>query len=332
MPGKPVVTLVTSPLAKDCLEKIAAVSPRVTVRDVAHLLDAEREGDAAAAQQLDLLLADAEVIFGLELPGDLDRRAARLRWVQVMSAGVDHLMREDVLGSAVTMTNIRGMSATPIAEFVIALALTFAKRLPYCAQLKQQKRWQAFRTSSLQSKTIGIVGLGSIGREVARLSRAFGMTVIATSRTGKQTGPPAGVDWMVPRNELPRLLAESDFVVLSLPLTGETRGLVAEKELRAMKPTAYLINVARGEVVDEKALVQALEHEWIAGAGLDVFATEPLPADSRLWDLPNVVFSPHISGDIEGEFELATDLFVDNLKRYLSGNRLRNVVDTAKGY
>ena len=332
MSERPVVILVTSPLEEACLEKIAVVSPRVTVTDVAHLVDAEREGDAAAGQELDLLLAYAEVIFGLELPGDLARRATGLRWVQVISAGVDHLMRDDVPGSPWTMTNIKGMSATPIAEFVIAVALAFAKRLPHCAQLQQQKRWEAFRTASLQAKTIGIIGLGSIGREVARLSRAFGMTVITTSRTGGQAESGVDVDRILPKDQLPRLLAESDFVVLSLPLTGETKGLVGEKELRAMKPTAYLINVARGEIIDEAALVRALEQGSIAGAGLDVFATEPLPADSRLWELPNVVLSPHVSGNIEDEFELATDLFVDNLKRYLQGDRLRNVVDKERGY
>lgn len=332
MSDRPVVTLVTTLLGKDCLEKIAAVSRRVVVRDAAHLLDAEREGDVAASKELDLLLADTEVIFGLELPSDLARRAAGLRWVQVISAGVDHLMREGILASPVTMTNIKGMSATPIAEFVIAVALAFVKRLPYCGELQRQKRWQAFPTASLQSKTIGIVGLGNIGREVARLSRAFGMTVIATSRTGRRTGLASDVDRMLSKVQLPQLLAESDFVVLSVPLTEETKGLVGEKELRTMKPTAYLINVARGGVVEEAALVRALEQDWIAGAGLDVFAIEPLPADSRLWELPNAVLSPHVSGGIEGEFELATDLFIDNLNRYLKGDRLRNVVDKEQGY
>lgn len=319
-------------MGKDSLEKIAAVSRRVVVRDIVHLLDAERKGDVAASRELDLLLADAEVIFGLDLPSDLTRRAAGLRWVQVISAGIDHLIRKDILASEVTITNIKGMSATPIAEFVIAVALAFVKRLPYCGELQRQKRWQAFPTASLQSKTIGIIGLGSIGREVARLSRAFGMTVIATSRTAGRTGAVSDVDRMLPKDQLPQLLAESDFVVLSLPLTEETKGLVGEKEFRAMKPTAYLINVARGGIVDEAALVRALEQGWIAGAGLDVFAVEPLPADSRLWELPNVVLSPHVSGGIEDEFELATDLFIDNLKRYLKGDRLHNVVDKEQGY
>lgn len=332
MPVEPVVILVTSLVGRDCLEKIAAVSRRVVVRDAARLLDAEREGDVAASKELDLLLADAEVIFGLELPSDLARRAAGLRWVQVISAGIDHLMREGTLASAVTMTNIKGMSATPIAEFVIAVALAFVKRLPYCGELQREKRWQVFSTASLQSKTIGIVGLGSIGREVARLSRAFGMTVTATSRTAGRTGPVSGVDRMLSKDQLPQLLAESDFVVLSLPLTEETKGLIGEKEFRTMKPTAYLINVARGGVVDEAALVRALEQGWIAGAGLDVFAIEPLPADSRLWELPNVILSPHVSGGIEGELELATDLFIDSLKRYLKGDRLHNVVDKEQGY
>jgi phosphoglycerate dehydrogenase-like enzyme len=332
MPEASVVVLVTSPLERDCLAKIAAVSPRVEVRDIAPLVTAERGKDTGSSERLEAILPDAEVIFGLDVPGDIARKAPRLRWIQVMSAGVDHLMREDLLASGVTMTNIKGMSATPIAEFVIAVALAFVKRLPHCLKLKQDRRWQAYRTASLQSKTIGIVGLGSIGQEVARLARAFGMTVIGTRRTTEEAAPTAEVDHVLRQDQLPRLLANSDFVVLSLPLTTETRGLIAEKELRTMKPTAYLINVARGGIVDEEALIRALEQRWIAGAGLDVFAAEPLRVDSGLWELPNAFFSPHVSGDIEGEFELATDLFIDNLRRYLNDEPLHNVVDTTRGY
>jgi phosphoglycerate dehydrogenase-like enzyme len=332
MPGESVRILVTTPVEEACLRQIAAVSHRVKVVDVSDLLCAERKGDSAARNELNLLLADTEVIFGLDLPHDLAGRTPGLKWVQVLSAGVDHLMAEDILKSPAIMTNIKGMSATPIAEFVFGVALMLVKQLPLCLQLKQAKQWQKFRTSTLLSKTMGIIGLGSIGREVARLAKAFGMKVIAIRRVTEQTTHAENVDIMLPGDQLHRLLAESDFVVLSVPLTPETIGLIGEKELRTMQPTAYLVNIARGDVVDEEALSRALEEGWIAGAGLDVFATEPLPTDSRLWVLPNVILSPHVSGDIECEYELATELFAENLKRYLNGDRLFNVVDKKRGY
>ncbi len=176
--------------------------------------------------------------------------------------------------------------------------------------------------------------MGSIGREVARLAKAFGMRVVATRRSAKRLERARYVDMIFPREQLRRLLAESDFVALTLPFTPETNKLIGEEELRTMKPTAYLINISRGDIVDEEALIRALEEDWIAGAGLDVFTTEPLPTDSRLWELSNVIFSPHISGggSSGGNVVPATKLFSENLRRYLSGKKLLNVVDKRKGY
>jgi len=184
----------------------------------------------------------------------------------------------------------------------------------------------------LRSKTVGIVGLGNIGREVARLAKAFGMRVVATRRSVKRVARAKYVDILLPREQLLRLLSESDFVVLSLPFTSETNKLIGEKELRTMKPTAYLINIARGNIVDEEVLIRALDEHWIAGAGLDVFATEPLPPDSRLWEFPNVIFSPHIAGGMEDYNIRTIELFCENLRRYLSGKNLFNVIDKKKGY
>lgn len=324
--------LVTSSIGDECLRRIAAVDPRLRVTEVSDLLRAEQTGSPSATEKLDNLLAEAEVIFGLDLPEDVAGRTPRLKWVQVITAGVEHLLDTGILERELTVTNIKGMSATPIAEFVLGLALMFVKQLPLCFQLKQEKHWQKFTTAELGSKTMGIVGLGSIGREVARLAKAFGMRVVAIRRSTQRVGRARNVDLVLPRDRLPQLLTESDFVVLALPLTPETNRLIGEEELRTMKSTAYLINVARGNVVDEEMLIRALDEHWIAGAGLDVFANEPLPAESRLWELPNVIFSPHVSGDIEDEAIKATELFVDNLKRYLNGNRLLNVVSRTKGY
>jgi phosphoglycerate dehydrogenase-like enzyme len=195
----------------------------------------------------------------------------------------------------------------------------------------------------LKGRRIAIVGYGSLGREVARLARAFGLRVLVMSRSQERrdrgycvagTGDPEGTlpeRWYGP-GQLPEMLAEADFVVVAAPLTEETRGLIGEVELRAMRPNAYLVNVARGEVVDEAALLRALRQGWIAGAGLDVFEREPLPPESELWDLPNVIISPHVSGFTPLYDERATDLFAENLRRYLAGEELLNLVDKEKGY
>jgi phosphoglycerate dehydrogenase-like enzyme len=210
--------------------------------------------------------------------------------------------------------------------------LMLAKQAPSCFQLKQYKQWKPFAPAVLYSKTVGIVGLGSIGREVARLAKAFGMRVIATRRSVRQPKHTRYVDMLFPPDQLLQLLSDSDFVVLAVPLTSETYRFIGEAQLRSMKSTAYLINIARGNVIDEDILIRALEEHWIAGAGLDVFAIEPLPANSRLWELPNVILSPHVAGAMENYVERATEVFCENLTRYLKGRRLINVVDKERGY
>jgi len=324
--------LVTSVIGDECLRWIADVSPRIRLTDVSGLLRAENDGDSAARGRLDTLLSEAEVIFGLRFPQDVLTRSPRLRWMQTMSAGIDRFLDAEMAASPVTLTNVSGIHATPISEFVLGLMLMFAKNAPQHFQMKQEKQWKRLPPSILRCRTVGIVGLGSIGREVARLAKGFGMRVLATRRTTKEEGRTRNVDLLLPADQLRRLLAESDFVVLAVPVTAETRGLIGEEELRAMKSTAYLINISRGATLDEEALVHALEEHWIAGAGLDVFAAEPLPPDSRLWELPNVIFSPHVAGGMEDYAQRATERFVENLRRYLDGKKLRHVVDKKRGY
>jgi len=324
--------VVTSAVGDESLQQITAVSPSIKLTYARDLFRAEQSGDLAAKERLDAILAEAEVIFGLRLPQDVIRRSPGLKWIQVMSAGVNRFLDAEMVASPVTMTNVSGVAATPIAEFVLMFMLMFVKQAPFSFQLKQEKRWHRFAPTVLRSKTVGIVGLGSIGREVARLAKAFRMRVLATRRSARRVGRARYVDILFPPEQLPELLAESDFVVLALPLTRETKGFIGEEELRAMKPAAYLINIGRGEVVDEEVLIRALEENWIAGAGLDVFATEPLLADSRLWGLPNVIMSPHVSGGVEDYTTYATEVFIENLGRYLSGKRLLHVVDKQKGY
>jgi phosphoglycerate dehydrogenase-like enzyme len=328
-----VKVLVSSPLfGEENLGKITSISPRVKVRDIWDLARADLKGDSAARDELDAVLADAEVIYCFRMPRDLISRAPRLKWVQVATAGVDRFLDDNFRKSRVILTNVSGMHATPISEFVMEQMLMFAKNAAFCFELKQKKQWQHYAPSVLRGKTVGIVGLGNIGKEVARLSKAFGMRVVATRRSAPRKQHARNVDLMLPRQELPRLLAESDYVVITLPYTRETRNLFDETALRAMKSSAYLINIGRGSIIDEDALVRALSEKWIAGAGLDVFATEPLPQESKLWDLPNLLFSPHVSGDMENYIGRATDLFCKNLRRYLEGKRLFNVVNKQRGY
>jgi D-2-hydroxyacid dehydrogenase (NADP+) len=329
---KPVNILVAADIGEECLRQITAVSPRVKVHDIFELSRLDYRGDPAAQKQLDALLAEAEVIFAFRLPRDLLARAPGLKWVQVTSAGVDRFLAGDLRHSPVMLTNTSGIHATPIAEFVISFMLMFVKRAPLFFELKQKKQWQRVAPAVLRSKTVGIVGLGHIGREVARLSKAFGMRVIATRRSAKSGARARNVDLMLPRDQLPQLLSESDFVVITLPLTPETEKLIGEAELRAMKPTACLINIGRGRIIDEEALVRALSEGWIAGAGLDVFATEPLPPESKLWELPNVILSHHVSGGMEDYNVRATALFCENLRRYLEGKRLLTLVGKKRGY
>jgi len=324
--------LVTTPIGDELLQQITTVSPRIKLSNVSELVRAERRGDLARQGELDALLAEAEVIYGIRLPKNVIARAPKLKWVQVMSAGVDRFLDDEFRQSSVIMTNVSGIHATPIGEIVLGIMLMFAKQAPWCFQLKQERQWKRFMPTVLRSKTVGIVGLGNIGREIARLAKAFGMRVIAIRRSAKRVARAKYVDILLPREQLPRLLSESDFVVLSVPFTSETNKLIGEKEIRTMKPTAYLINIARGNIIDEEALIRALDEHWIAGAGLDVFATEPLPADSRLWEFPNVIFSPHIAGGMEDYIIRATELFCENLRRYLNGKNLLNVIDKKKGY
>jgi phosphoglycerate dehydrogenase-like enzyme len=249
-----------------------------------------------------------------------------------MSAGVDRFLTDDMIRSPVLLTNVSGIHAVPISEYVMAAMLMLAKQMPRYFELKQEKKWQRFSAPVLGSKILGIVGLGHIGREVARLAKAFGMRVLATRRSIRRVSRVRNVDKLLPSTALPELLAESDFVALTLPSTPETKNLIGERELRMMKPSGYLINIGRGTLIDEAALVRALRENWISGAALDVFATEPLPRESQLWELPNLIYSPHISGGVDDYLSRSTDLFCENLKRYVSGKKLFNVVNKRLGY
>lgn len=333
MPPEIIRVVLTSPVDEQNLQKIGAVSGRIRVDQVSSFIIAEKKGDGSGKEQLDLLLRQAEVLYGWihHFPRNLPERVSRLKWIQTMTAGVDQLPAE-ILKSGIRISNTSGIHGATMGEVVLEMMLMFVKDAPACLQMKQERQWRRYKPKLLRGQTAGILGLGAVGREIARLCKAFGMNVTGIRRSGGSGSPLPEADRVYPPGQLQELLAESDFVVLALPLTKETRGLIGEKELRGMKPGAYLINVARGAIVDEPALIRALEEKWIAGAGLDVFAMEPLPPESRIYELPNVIFSPHISGEMPDYEARATEVFCENLRRYLAGEPFVHEVDREKEY
>jgi D-2-hydroxyacid dehydrogenase (NADP+) len=358
MTASPLHILVTFALEPELVEQIRAVRPdgieiELLGQDQRRLLrgfkyPSEREREAVA-EGLHGAFERADVVFGFwgaELhhalvhaagnagtaPEKLTDVAPRLKWIQLTSAGADRLLGSGFIEQGITVTTVSGLHATPIGEFVISAILMFAKGAPSYMRAQLQHQWARFAPSELYGKTIGIVGMGHIGMEAGRLAKAFGCRVIGTRRSATTSHATPEADEIMPASELHRLLGESDYVVLSMPLTAETRGMIGEAELRAMKPSAVLVNIARGAVVVEEALVRALREGWIAGAALDVFEREPLPADSPFWDMENVLLTPHISGGTEVYNQRAVAIFADNLRRYLTGEPLLNVVDPARGY
>lgn len=314
------------------LQKISAVSPTVKVKEISIIPGDPPQEISPSGEPLDDLLAKADVIYGSVRSGNILSRAPNLKWVQVMSAGIDRLSGTELWQSPVTITGVSGIHAVPIGEYVLGVMLMFSKKSALAFQMQQKHEWKKYTPSRLRFGTVGIVGLGSIGREIARLCKAFGMRIIATRRSVKKAAKARYVDVLLPASQLKQLLSESDYVVIATPLTHETRGLIGDAEFKAMKSTAIIINVARGGIIDQEALIHALKEKRIAGAGLDVASPEPLPPESPLWDMDNVILTPHVSGAMEDYTGKATDLFCDNLQRYLEGKRLRNIIDKKKGY
>ncbi|MBN1920985.1 MAG: D-2-hydroxyacid dehydrogenase [Anaerolineae bacterium] len=253
-----------------------------------------------------------------------------LKWVHTVSAGVEHALDEALRVAPVTLTNARGVFDLPIAETVLTYMLMIVKQMPTFMAQQQAHRWKKQPLRELAGLTVGIVGLGSIGAEIARLCSALGMHVLATRRRPEEGA--LNVEQLFPPEQLETLLAQVDFAVLAVPLTPETRGIIGEAQLRAMRPDTWLINIARGAIVDEPALIRALQNQQLGGAALDVFSHEPLPANSPLWDMENVIITPHNSWSTPHLEEREAELFLDNLERYLQGEPLRHVVDKNLGY
>jgi phosphoglycerate dehydrogenase-like enzyme len=278
---------------------------------------------------------DAEILIRGFMPAevlsDLVERMPALRWMHIPRAGIDTSLVPAVMARELLITNSAGVHAVPIAEFVLMFMLAHAKRVPELIALQTTHAWRPrdLQLAELDGKTVLILGLGQIGQAIAARAKGFGMRVLGSRRSGAAT---PHVDSVVDDTGWRALLPEADYVVVAAPLTPQTRAMLGAAELAQMRPSAYLVNIARGEIVDEAALVEALHAGRIAGAGLDVFGQEPLPAGHPLWDAPNVFATPHISWSSPAIMPRTFALFVDNLQRYAAGQPLRNVIDKEAGY
>ena len=273
-------------------------------------------------------LAQAEILFDFDYSHrqELPELAPQLRWIQASSAGIGQFIKRyhyDTRFPKTTFTTSSGVHARPLAEFCLMAMLMHYKSVLLMLRNQRRKQWERYAGTDLEGRTLAIVGLGRIGTEVARMACDLGMVVIGTNAT-----PPAPcVERFFPPEQLHEMLPLADVLVLSVPHTPETEKMIGKAELALLKPGAYLINIARGAVVDEPALVEALRSGHLSGAALDVFDQEPLPASSPLWEMENVLVSPHSASTSDRENERLTDLFCDNLRRFLDSQPLRNVLN-----
>jgi phosphoglycerate dehydrogenase-like enzyme len=332
--------LITFQIPDPLIDQVKQVSPRVRVT----VLPVRRPEDVPPE-----VWKRTEVLYTQGILPEPEKAPA-LRWVQFHSAGIDSLLSAPIFQrNDVTFTTLSGAAAPQMAEFVLTMMLASGHHLYDLMALQNKaewprEHWERFNPRELRGSTVGIVGYGSIGRELARLLQPFDVTILATKRdvmhprdTGyvvEGLGDPEGnlFKRLYPVEALKSMLKECDFVIVTLPLTPKTQALIKEEEFAVMKPTAYLINVSRGDVVDYKAMVQALQENRLAGVALDVFPEEPLPQSSQLWRAPNVLLSPHIGGSSWAYKERAMALFIENLRCYMGGAPLYNRYDPEKGY
>lgn len=277
------------------------------------------------------VLPRAHVVVG-SLPHELLPQARNLRWIQNQGAGVDRLLTPEIIASDVMVTNAQSLHASQISEHVLAMMLCFARNFRQIFQSQRDHVWRppVFDPFCLEGQTLGVVGAGGIGSALAEKGHYLGMRVIGLRRRPRER--PSYLDKLVGSDGLHDLLRESDHVAVCCPLTSETTGLIGADELHAMKPSAYIYNIGRGKIIEAAPLLQALKEGWIAGAGLDVTDPEPLPLDSELWDLPNVIVTQHTSGTAPHNDDRFFDLLGENISRFLNGEQLLNVVDKEAGY
>jgi phosphoglycerate dehydrogenase-like enzyme len=345
LPGSEAVrVLICSMLEPEYVERIAAVDSRIEVLYEPDLLPvpkyradhngSPRQLSTSDAARWSSLLATADVTYDFDwrAPELMPTQCPRLKWVQATSAGIGEFLRQTELElSDIQFTTAAGVHATPLAEFAVMGALYFIKGLPALTKAKAQRSWQRYTTRQLAGRRVAVVGLGRVGSRVAQSFAVLGSEVWGLGRMGG-TYDTDGSYRVIELTELDELLPTVDVIVLCCPLTAETRDLLDARRLELLPDHAIVINLARGDVITEDALISALAGRTIGGACLDVFSTEPLPADSPLWDMDNVIVSPHSASTVEAENGLITDLFCSNLRNWLSGEQLTNVYQRARGY
>ena len=340
-----VQVLICSWLDQRHADRIAASEPnRVEVLYAPELLpttryEADHNGPRRALSDAQLiqwrsLLARAEVAFDFDWdkPAEMLQRAPRLRWVQTSSSGVGpRLAALGIADSQVIVTNAAGIHAQPLAEFVLMAALYFAKEVPLLNAWKADRHWERYCGRELAGSRMLVIGLGGVGRRIAELSSALGVEVIGHRRS-VDGAPLAGVSRLVDADGLDAELPTTDFLVLAVPDTPLTKQLIDRRRLGLLPPGAVVINVGRGSIIDEEAMIEMLSDGRLEGAGLDVFATEPLPPDNPLWVLPNVIVVPHSASTVAQENDRLVDLFIENLHRYLDERPMVNVFDHQRMY
>ena len=331
--------LITVDMPDALLDRLRAVSPHIEI-------DLLPTGDASDFTEEQL--GEMEVLYTRQALPEPEQ-VPNLRWIQFHWSGIDAFVDQSLLRSDMIVTTLSGAAVPQMAEFALTMMLSLSHHMPSMMEDQKEKVWAdnkftRFRPKELRGSTVGIVGYGNIGREIARICQALGAQVLATKRDLKTLDAGGYVlegmgdlqadipERLYPPQALPSMASECDFLVLTVPLTPETRGLVNAKVFESMKDTAYLIDVSRGGVVDQGALVEALREETIAGAALDVYPVEPLPESSPLWELPNVILSPHVAGTSGQYLERAADLFAKNLRRYVANEPLLNRYDSKRGY
>jgi phosphoglycerate dehydrogenase-like enzyme len=273
-------------------------------------------------------IADVDVLmcFSPPMADHVVRDAPKLKWIQALGTGVDNIVDLPSLNKEVVVTNVRGIHGAPVSEATIAYMLSLARNMPRSVHAQDRGEWERWPSQLLAGKTVGILGVGLIAEYLAPICKAFGMTVVGITGSPR---PTPSFDRMIKRDDLVAVAPELDFLVALIPMSAETHNIVGEKVFKAMKPTAYLVNVARGGVVDEPALIKALEAGEIAGAGLDVFAQEPLPAGNPLWKTKGVTIFPHLGGYSEGYEHRAMPTLAGNMEKYLAGD-LKNMVNIVR--
>lgn len=344
MTGAAVSVLIASPLEAEQASRIAAADQRVRLLYAPELLPVPRYPCDHSGTHRDLgardlarwaqlrAAADVSFDFDWQAPGQILVNCPGLRWVQGTSAGIGGLLdRTGLLNSSIVCTTAAGVHGAPLGEFALLGLLYFAKGMPRLAEQQAARHWERHATTLLRGSRALLIGLGGVGREVARLLAAAGVEVVGAGRPGRRYQVP-GVSSYLADTQIAAVLAEVDSLILACPLTERTHHLIGRRELGLLRPGAIVVNLSRGPVINETALIDSLASGHLGGACLDVFETEPLPATSPLWDMANVIISPHSASTVAAENRLLTDLFIDNLRRWLDGRPLRNVFDKDAGY